>query len=65
MITDHNYKSFSQDALKQIDFIKDNSEFIDEIERNRSININQYNIDNFFETYLTNLNINMFLLLSI
>ena len=60
LITDHNYKSFSQDALKQIDFIKDNSEFIDEIERNRSININQYNIDNFFETYLTNLNINMF-----
>ncbi|MEI3325240.1 MAG: DEAD/DEAH box helicase [Thomasclavelia sp.] len=59
LITDHNRKSFSQEALKQIDFIKDNSEFIDEIERYRSIDINKYNIDDFFETYLTNLNINI------
>lgn len=59
LITDHNRKSFSQDALKQISFIKDNSEFIDEIERYRSIDINKYNIDDFFEIYLTNLNINM------
>lgn len=59
LTTDHNRKSFSQDALKQISFIKENSEFIDEIERYRSININKYNIDDFFETYLTNLNINM------
>lgn len=59
LITDHNYNSFSKDALKQITFIKDNSEFIDEIERYRAISINEHNIDNFFETYLTNLNINM------
>ena len=31
-----------------------------DIERYRSIDINKYNIDEFFETYLTNLNINMF-----
>ncbi len=59
LITDHTRKAFSQDALKQISFIKDNSEFIDEIERYRSIDINKYNIDDFFEIYLTNLNINM------
>lgn len=59
LITDHNRKAFSPDALKQITFIKDNSDFIDEIERYRSININKYNIDEFFETYLTNLDINI------
>lgn len=60
LTTDYNRKSFSSEALKQIDFIRDNSEFIDDIERYRSIDINKYNIDEFFETYLTNLNINMF-----
>lgn len=60
LIIDHNRKLFSNEALKQIAFIKDNSEFIDEIERYRSIDINKHNIDEFFETYLTNLNINMF-----
>ncbi|GFI41223.1 RNA polymerase-associated protein RapA [Thomasclavelia cocleata] len=60
LIIDHNHKLFSNDALKQITFIKDNSEFIDEIERYRSISINKHNIDEFFETYLTNLHINIF-----
>lgn len=60
LIIDHDHKLFSNEALKQIAFIKDNSEFIDEIERYRSIDINKHNIDEFFETYLTNLNINIF-----
>lgn len=59
LVTDHNRKAFTQNALKQIDFIRDNSEFISDIERYRSIDINKYNIDEFFVTYLTNLNINM------
>lgn len=59
LIIDHDRKLFSNEALKQILFIKDNNEFIDEIERYRSIDINKHNIDDFFETYLTNLNINM------
>ena len=59
LTTDHNRNQFSASALKQISFIHDNSDFIDSIDRNRSIEINKYNIDDFFELYLTNLDINI------
>ncbi|WP_296876369.1 DEAD/DEAH box helicase [Thomasclavelia sp.] len=59
LTTDHNRHSFNEDALKQISFIHDNSDFIDNIERFRAIEINQYNIDDFFDLYLTNLDINL------
>ena len=59
LTTNHNRHSFDQNALKQINFIRENSDFIDSIDRFRSIEINQYNIDEFFELYLTNLDINI------